>query len=854
MLTSFLRWLLALAFLSTSLAAFAQDEEKDEKEEEEKPKTIAELTEGAERIDGLFTLFRDPETGELHMLIKGDQVGEEFIYFAQTANGVVEAGYFTGAYLANGIISVKRYYNRVELVAENFSFYFDPDNALSRAANSNISNAVLAVQEIAAEDKESGDLLIKADKIFLSESLLQIKYPLPEGANAETAFTLGSLAEDKSKIVSTRSYPLNTDLEVEYVFNNPMPTARGSADITDARNVSIKVFHSLIAMPENDYEPRFADPRAGSFETQVTDLTSLSPTPYRDLVHRWNLVKQNPDAAMSDPVEPITWWIENTTPVEWRDLVRDSALEWNKAFEAAGFTNAVEVRIQPDDADWDYGDIRYNVLRWTSSPQPPFGGYGPSFVNPRTGQIIGADVMLEASFMNRHLRSKWLLDDGFNAIEHNPNLAFHSCTLGRGLKENAILARTFNQFSPGWGEYGDDVDEQIVHDTMHYLILHEIGHTLGMNHNMKATQLLTAAEAFDMAVVEERGLAGSVMDYPAVNYPPRGKDVTLFYAVEPGPYDDWYIQFAYDPALNDPALMAAHMDKSTRPDLAFGNDADDMRSPGSGLDPRVNIFDMSSDAVEYASQRMTLLQDTLNDMGPDDIAAGRSYQEIWDGIGMMLGDWSRSAAVISRYVGGVYVDRAVAGQPGATPPLTPVPADQQQAAMQVLAEQVFAPDVFTMSPELLRYTAEQRRGFDHFGDTQDPKVHEALLAMHQSILNHLLNPVVLSRIVDTELYGNSYDLAEMMTDLNDAIFAADAKGNVNTVRQNLQVEYVKRLAALARNNGEKNGDPTQAVSMAVYSLGEIRDMINDKSRVNTSTKAHVANLTLIINRALAVDA
>lgn len=848
------RWLLALALLSASLVVSAQEEGNGDKKEEEKPKTIAELTEDAEVIEGLFTLFRDPKSGELHMLIKADQVGEEFIYFAQTANGVVEAGYFTGAYLANGIISVNRFFDRIELVSENFSFYFNQDNALSRAADANISNAVLAVQDIVAEDEETGDILIKADPIFLGENLLQIKFPLPEGADAATRFTLGTLADDKTKILETRNYPLNTDLEVEYVYNNPMPKARGSADITDARNVSIKVLHSLIAMPENDFEPRFADARAGSFDTQVTDLTSLSPTPFRDMVHRWDLVKQNPDAAMSDPVEPITWWIENTTPVEWRDLVRDSALEWNKAFEAAGFTNAVEVKVQPDDADWDFGDIRYNVLRWTSSPQPPFGGYGPSFVNPRTGQIIGADIMLEASFMNRHAAAKWLLDDGYNAIDHNPNLPLHSCTLGHGLKENALLARTFNQFSPGWGQFGDDVDQQILHDTMHYLILHEIGHTLGMNHNMKATQLLSPTEAFDMSVVEERGLAGSVMDYPAVNYPPRGEDITLFYAVEPGYYDDWYIQFAYDPTLDDPALMAAHLAKSTEAELAFGNDADDMRSPGAGMDPRVNIYDMSSDAIEYASMRMSLLQDTLDDMSPDAIADGQSFQQIWDGVGMMLGEWSRSAAVTSRYIGGVYVDRAVAGQPGANAPLTAVPADRQQAAMEVLTEQVFAPDVFQMSEELLRHTAEQRRGFNHFGDTQDPKVHQALLAMHQATLNHLLNPVVMSRIVDSGLYGNSYDLASMMTDLNDAVFEADAKGNVNDMRQNLQTEYVKRLAALARGNGEANGYPTQAVSMAVYSLGEIRDMINDKGRANTATKAHVRNLKLIIDRALAVDA
>ena len=148
-------------------------------------------------------------------------------------------------------------------------------------------------------------------------------------------------------------------------------------------------------MPDNDFEPRFDDPRVGYFSTEVDDQTSTSSTPYRDLIHRWDLKKKNPEAAISEPVTPITWWMENSTPLEWRETIKAAVLQWNIAFEKAGFKNAIVVKQQPDDADWDAGDIRYNVLRWTSSPQPPFGGYGPSFVNPRTGQILGADIMLE---------------------------------------------------------------------------------------------------------------------------------------------------------------------------------------------------------------------------------------------------------------------------------------------------------------------------------------------------------------------------------------------------------------------------------------------------------------------------
>ena len=160
-------------------------------------------------------------------------------------------------------------------------------------------------------------------------------------------------------------------------------------------------------MPDEDYEIRFDDQRVGYFLTQVDNLTDPGTTNYRDLVNRWKLIKKDPSLDISEPIKPITWWIENSTPMEWRETIKEAVLQWNVAFEKAGFKNAIEVKIQPDDADWDAGDIRYNVLRWTSSPNPPFGGYGPSMVNPKTGEIIAADVMLEfVFFTNRVFNDK----------------------------------------------------------------------------------------------------------------------------------------------------------------------------------------------------------------------------------------------------------------------------------------------------------------------------------------------------------------------------------------------------------------------------------------------------------------
>jgi len=850
-------FLLAL-LLALPLALFAQEDEgakaEGDKKEEEKPKTIAELTEKAERFDGLFTLFRDAKTGETSMLLKKDQLGSEFIYFVSVANGVLDAGYFKGAYGPSFVFTVERNFDKLQFVQQNTAFWFDPDNAVSRAAEANISPAVLAVEKILAEDEKSGDILIKADKLFLSEAFSQVTPSPNPDADPKKDFALGKLDGDKSRILNLRSYPLNTDVEVEYVFNNPTPAVFGSQAVTDARNVSVRVMHSLIAMPENDYRPRFADPRIGSFDQQVTDLTSTEVAPYRDLVNRWSLVKKDPAAALSEPVEPITWWIENTTPVEWRQLIMDAALEWNKSFEKIGFKNAMVVKIQPDDADWDAGDIRYNVLRWTSSPNPPFGGYGPSFANPRTGQLIGADVMLEFSFMNRARLARNLIQGDAMADVLEPSDLFDGrfCSVGEGLQMNGL----FGQLVADVAGMSAALDAQMDRDTMRYLILHELGHTLGMNHNMKATQLLSPDQAFDKQATASGILAGSVMDYPAINFAPTEEKQTLFYTITPGPYDDWYIEYAYSVGLDDPEAEAARLDaiaaRSAEPQLAFGNDADDMRSPGKGIDPRVNIYDMSSDAVTYGSQQMALMQDTLDRMADWQPEAGKSWEEVWTGVGVMMNLWGRSANAVSRYVGGVYVDRSMVGQAGGGDPFRPVEESKQKQAMHVLATQVFAPDAFRVSDELLRRAAKQRRGFDHFTSTEDPKIHDAVAAVHKGVLDQLMHPVVLKRISDSELYGNGYSLAEVMGDLTRMVFEADLRGDVNGFRQNLQMDYVTRLAGMVKGAG-KAGYQTAAQSLALYQLQDTREKLAKKRDGDTATRAHTRHLLLTIDRALALD-
>ena len=764
--------------------------------------SIADKVKKCKKIDGLFTLYRDTTNGSVLMLVKKAQLNKEFIYFSYIENGNTTTGHNKGTFRDNKVFTITRYYNQIEFTTRNTSFYFDSANAISKAADANISNALMASEKIVAADEAKGEYLIEADNLFLTETLYQIKRSSMMPASFG-AFNLGGLSKNKTKYQNIRNYPENTDIVVKYVYDDPGSRGTGSDAITDGRYVEIQLQHSFIAMPDNGYQPRLDDPRIGYFLTQVNDMTTTESLNYRDLIHRWHLVKKDPSAALSEPVKPITWWIENTTPKELRPTIKAAILQWNIAFEKAGFINAVQIFEQPDDADWDAGDIRYNVLRWTSSPEPPFGGYGPSFVNPRTGEILGADIMLEWVFITNRLKSQkvfdkagieWLLAQHEAEEGHHP----YACEAGEHMHMQNLLGL---QFLAAQNASEDDVNN-FIKESLYYLILHEVGHTMGLNHNMKATQLHGLNDLYDINKTKAIGLTGSVMDYPAANFSNRKGFKTQYYTDRPGPYDLWAIEFGYFQE-NDPLKADARREqilaRSTEAQLCFGNDADDMRAPGKGIDPRVMIGDMSSDAVGFARERIGLIKSLQNNLLSEYGKGNRSFNELRSSYLILSSEWGVQAGVVSRYIGGVYVDRSFSNQNSSVKPLTAVPYETQKNAMKLLTELVFAPTAMEVPADLASYMQQQRRGFNFFSSGEDPKLHRRVLNIQTSVLQHLLHPSTLQRISDSKLYGNTYDLSEMFKDLSNAIFQADLNGVVNTYRQNLQISYVEYLSFIFKS-------------------------------------------------------
>ena len=829
-------------------AALAQDEEAKDEEEEGTP-TIEKKTEDFDKSEGLFTFYTDPDSGDVYMEIAESQLDDEFVAFSYSENGVLEAGAFRGFYRDQRVISINRHYDKLEFIEENTAYYFDDENAISRAKDANISPAILATASIAAKtpdadgegDESETRYLVQVNDLFLTEALHQVK-PSPNPDAPPDAFTIGELSGDKTKFADIRNYPQNSDIIVDYVFESRYPTVRASGAVTDERAITVKVQHSLIAMPDDGFTPRLDDYRVGYFFDQVTDLTSDKAAPYRDLITRWRLEKQDPDAAVSDPVTPITWWIENTTPEQYRDTIRDAVLAWNSAFEKAGFSNAIEVKVQPNDADWDAGDIRYNVLRWTSSPIPPFGGYGPSFTNPRTGEIIGADIMLEYSFItNRWIFGDVFEDAGLAGVEviETPVSAStrHMCAAASHLYANTQFGLTALKALGA----NDVTLNELVKEAIYYLMLHEVGHTLGLNHNMKASVVHGPDAVHDKSVTQGAPTA-SVMDYPAINIAPPGVEQGDYYMTRPGSYDDWAIVFGYSPDIEGDA-RDAHLAQSTELGHIFGNDADDMRSPGAGIDPRVMINDMSADPVAYGVQRLELLKATLPKL-VEKYDDEDSWQTLLRGYFFATGQQFVMAHVMSRQIGGVYVDRTAPGQEGGMEaPFTAVPLARQKAAMEALGDYIFAADAFSESDELFRHLQAQRRGFNFFGGTEDPKIHARALGIQMAPLDHLLNPVVMQRMTDSSLYGNRYTPAAMVRDLNDAIFGGDLSGNPNAFRRNLQVAYLQRLVGIIDN---PEYDPT-ARAAALAGARNVKSRLGwFEFGLSEETKAHRAQVKRVL--------
>jgi hypothetical protein len=771
---------------------------KDKKNGKKEYETIEEFIEDGEyeKLEGFMNILHETEKDKYYLIIEKNKLNKEFIYFTYILNGPQAVGASGGSLGEGYILEFRMFKDDIGLYKINTKFTYDEPNKITQSKLTNIIEAFMGRFKV--EVKEEDRFLISADKLFLSEILTSVTPNIPREYAEYYDLNLGKLDKEKTYIADIRNYPKNTAIEINYGFFNAKPKPSASVDaVADKRYTFISARHLFVEMPDDKFEPRVADQRVGYFSQKVTDLSTYDTYPARDLMNRWRLVKKNPDAELSEPVEPIVFWVENSTPEEIRPFVVKGIEGWNAAFEEAGFKNAVVAKIQPDDAEWDAGDVQYNVVRWASTPSPRYAGYGPSIANPRTGEIIAADIVQE-----------------FNAIK-------------RGYTYRKLW---------GYSEDKDPLEQWIVSLTMH-----EVGHTLGLRHNFKSSWIYDADEIHDTSITGKSHI-GSVMDYDPINIAPEGKEQGNYFPHAPGLYDRWAIKFGYTPNLSD-SEREEILSQSVLPELIYGTDGDAMGSPGSNIDPRAKRYDLSGDPVKYTSERIDVINSKIKELPSIYLTEGETSTEFRSTFFSLTREKGRFMEGVSRLIGGVYSNRVVNGQEGITP-FEAVAYDDQKNAMNLISTKLLSNNAFTFDPEILKYLqSEKRAAYSPSRGNEDPQLHDLVLGMQGRVLAHILHPRVMQRLVDSAQYGNTYMPQEVLDDLFNAIFVQ--REEVNTFKMNLQSKYTDGLIdALADDSYD------EISKSAIYSsLNEI-EKFSSRPYGDDSYKNHLKFINWKVNKAL----
>tara|TARA_B100001109_G_scaffold143896_1_gene117097 strand:- start:6813 stop:9287 length:2475 start_codon:yes stop_codon:yes gene_type:complete len=810
--------LLILGFSISSINAYpsmvekqnTQPEDNNVEEPAEKPKgkkgkkeefkSIEEFLEDKEFeiLDGFMNIIHETEKDKYYLVIKEGQLNKEFLYFTYILNGPTAAGPSGGDMGEASILEFRKFKEDLGLYKKNTKFTYDKSNKISQSKLTNIIEAYVGRFKVVV--KEDSKYLIDIDKMFLTEMLVSLTPNIPPEYMEYYNLLLGRPDKEKTYIDEVKNYTKNTSFKVRYGFYNPKPKPGGSIDaITDKRYTYIDGLHLFVEMPDDNFEPRVADQRIGYFSEKVTDLSTYDSNNARDLMNRWRLIKKDPDAELSEPVEPIVYWVENSTPEEIRPFVVKGIEGWNKAFEKAGFKNAIVAKIQPDDAEWDAGDVMYNVVRWASTPSPRYSGYGPSVANPRTGEIIAADIVQE-----------------FNAIK-------------RGYTYRKLW---------GYTEDNDPLEQWIVSLTMH-----EVGHTLGLRHNFKSSWIFDAEEIHDVSVTGNNHI-GSVMDYDPINLAPEGVQQGNYFPSGPGSYDMWAIEFGYTPNLTDEQRENI-LSKSSQPEFIFGTDGDAMSSPGVNIDPRNLRYDMSSDPIAYTSDRIEILNNKIAELPSIYLLDGETSSEFRSAFYSLTREKGRFFDGVARLIGGVYSNRIVNNSEINMTPFEAVSYEDQKNAMNLIKTKLLSNDAFAFDENLLKFLQSEKRSAYSPGGrgNEDPQLHDLVLGLQGRVVAHILHPTVMMRLVDSSQYGNTYLPDEVLDDLYSGIFVPEEIPT--TFKMNLQSKYVDSLISALDDD-----DYDEISRSAIYfSLVKIRNFTNS-TYGNTRLKVHYRFLNWKISKAL----
>jgi hypothetical protein len=849
-----------------------------------KDKAFADVVKDAQVIKGLFTMYRTDEKVFLEIL--PEQLEKVYLVSLTVDSGIGERGFYAAAMAGEAPLLFHKQGKNVQLIVKNTRFHAD-NGPMQRAVGRSFSDSILGITKIESlPHPERKSILIDFGALVLTD-LPMLSYDL------ESTFRIPYRFDAKNSVFGTlKAFPQNVEVETiaHYATERPPlppllapgqpppPLPPPPANLPDVRSMLFHLRYSISERPQTGYRPRIADQRVGHFVNSIEDYSDddrYSTT--KRFVNRWHLVKKDPSAALSPPKQPVVYWLENTIPLKYRDAIRDGILMWNKAFEKIGFQNAIEVKVQPDDADWDPADSRYSTIRWFAGYPDPGFAQGPSRTDPGTGQIYDADIRFSEA-MTRFFRREaheQIYPLAAAPWEYSSPRAFvapwstinasYQCDFAGGAVRDAEFAFDL-LVGRGMDPNGAEADK-FIKDFLREISAHEVGHTLGLRHNFRASTIHTLEKAQDASVTARDGLTGSVMDYIPTNIAARGAAQGEYHQSILGPYDYWAIEYAYKP-IDSPTMegelteLRKIASRAAEPQLAYDTDEDAGFGPGLDMDPVVNRFDLGTDPLKYYAHRVGLAREIWSNMEQRLEKPGEGYQILRRSFNSALGQTGQALFLTSKYIGGMYHYRSHVGDPGNRIPFEPVSAQRQKQALQLLRDNLFAPTAFQFKPQLLNKLENERFiDFNNFTPSrQDVPIHQAVLNLQRQVLDRIFLPMVLSRIQDSELRVAStvepFTLGLLFTEIQDSIWAETkapgASLNINSYRRSLQREHLRRMIGMVLRDAAA---PEDARTLARQSLVTLRGQLQrTASRPGLSTslevRAHMAESIARIDEAL----
>lgn len=869
-------------------AAQASEAKKEgEKDKKEPFKPWAEVLKETRSIEGLFTLHLKRDN-TLYLQLRPDQLGSELGLVMHYSRGIGDFNVHDGLYLdETHLIRFERRGDHVYLVRVNPRFTADAGSPMRTSLEENLGHSVEAAFKIESEHDTTKAVLVDVTTFFVSDYADVARWIKLYYGNKAVSFDKG-----RSHVDKVQAFPENVEVDAALTFQANDPPVFGGEAVSDYRSIPLGIRYSIFKLPEEPMRRRLADDRVGHFLDAVRDFSrDRTETTFVRYVTRWRLEKKDHMQEVSEPVEPIVYYIDRSVPIEYRGYVREGIEAWNTAFEAAGFRNAIVVREAPADSTWSAEDVRYSTVRWTAAHRMGYA-IGPSQTDPRTGEILNADILISWVFVQGWLYEYQELSGPDQMIRRYrevlqmerqlpPTLAQRLCYAAFG-KQHQLGVQYAMLVGLGELKGGQPLPDEYLGDAIRDLVMHEVGHTLGLRHNFKASSGIPHERLHDTAFTGQHGVTLSVMDYGPVNVAAESKKQGHYWNKKVGTYDVWAIQYAYAP-IYDQAVSGASSRKGTpvaapegelpalrrlaqeasNPLHVYGTDEDNWLGPFA-LDPYTNAWDLGSDPVAYGRDRLAVIERVEPQLESRLVTEGEGYQRLRGAVTGLLFERFLAFYPLSKFVGGISVSRAHKGDPRASPPFTPVPADQQRAAVQFLADEVFAEDAFQIDASLLNKLAPSRWahwGVPFFTVPLDYPIHSYVAFLQLALFEDLISPPRLARMIDNEVRmppgADVYRLSDLLGTLTRVIWSelgetAGAPRSVTSFRRNLQRGFIMEFSRLLHPT--TLGVPEDARSLARFELSRLSDrmeaILGSGASLDATTQAHLVESKARIDQAL----